>query len=1295
MRHARVMNRTIMLSPVLMVLGTAIPSWAQVPGQTAPLRTATWAEMVEQSKLTPAEMTMTPAPDHGRVVERRGGALLRDLPAPAEQMALPEALCPGFPAWPSHSGAFGFQGLLDDGGQFPPDTMGAVGPRHVMTMLNTQVRIHNRNGSLTYSTVGLDTFWAGLNAPFDPKIYYDNLSGRWIAVCLGNRESAASDWEIIISASNNPTGSWTSYHFDGDAANTRWVDFPCVGFNDKWVAVGLFAFAVPGTPAGTVTGPKMWVLNKPDLLAGGTLGFTEFDVNFEGGNGSSHLQPAVCMDPGVPELYILDSSGWRGADANQTNWLRMSRITGTPAAPAWSAMPGTITTIPGGFPVQNRFSINMTPGLQQDSATALDTNDVRMCNVVYRNGHLWAVHGGGWPADAPDRNAVFWYELLPSLANQFVQSGFIQSGGPGGGYIFPSIAVNCGNDACIGFSSTTANIYASACYVTRLAGDSPGTTSPTQYFKDGRAKYVKLGKGRNRWGDYSATMVDPLDDKTFWTLQEYAELPTTPPSTVYDRWAVQWAQITDGCPAPGITAHPQAQDICLGKPVTFSVGVNEVGVAEYQWNKNGTPINGANFYNYTIPAVAFADAGQYTCTVIGLCKATTTNPATLNIITIPTLESPAFYPGAKCPGANTIIIPPVVSGAGPITLQLQRLASGVWTDVPGRVVSPGDGFDFINIQRSDTGDYRVAVINPCGAVYSNPGRIQVGVSFDQQPVSLSKNPCESASWSVQARGNGPLAHRWRLNGTDLTDDGRIAGANSANLVVNGLRYEDEGAYSCVVTDLCGPIASDTATLTLPTPMWVQRDQYLSQRRWTAMAYDSDRRVTVLYGGSRDTPPYGYASDTWEWDGVTWTEKHPAHTPAPRRNHKMCYDSDRKRIYLWGGDGAAFYADLWAYDGNDWTLLNNTLTAHSSGYPTTTPEIAYDSVRQRLVLVRNRAGTDQNSETYEFDPETNQWTLVWPNNGFPAGYGGAMGFDSSRGVAVHFIAQGGAQLTIVSARWNGAAWAMDPMQSNSLINCIFTNMDYDSTRRRLVIFGGTPGSGSYKTESYFYSGSLWNLLLPAGPPSSPPQNTAWPLAIAYDSHRRAMVAILWPFNGSFGGPLETWEYRYLDRVVIDKQPQAQPLAPGGTASFTVYAAGYGTLSYQWKRNGQNIANGPAPGGGTFAGAATPTLVINLAGAADEGGYTVSVSNACSNLVSNTAYLGTVPEAPADLDNDGDIDEQDLGALAACALGPAVVQNDPGCAAADLDADADVDQGDFALLQRCLSGPGVAPPPGCAP
>src|SRR5258706_6631730 len=52
------------------------------------------------------------------------------------------------PAPLSPAPASSFQAVLDDTTAIPPDTHGAVGPDHLMTVLNTQVRIQNRAGAI-------------------------------------------------------------------------------------------------------------------------------------------------------------------------------------------------------------------------------------------------------------------------------------------------------------------------------------------------------------------------------------------------------------------------------------------------------------------------------------------------------------------------------------------------------------------------------------------------------------------------------------------------------------------------------------------------------------------------------------------------------------------------------------------------------------------------------------------------------------------------------------------------------------------------------------------------------------------------------------------------------------------------------------------------------------------------------------------------------------------------------------------------------------------------------------------
>ena len=83
-----------------------------------------------------------------------------------------------------------------------------------------------------------------------------------------------------------------------------------------------------------------------------------------------------------------------------------------------------------------------------------------------------------------------------------------------------------------------------------MSSDPPGTVRTVDVIKDGESYYTKFFSGkRNRWGDYSATVVDPVDDNTFWTIQEYAAMRVGTDSSS-GRWGTWWGQINPSVELP-------------------------------------------------------------------------------------------------------------------------------------------------------------------------------------------------------------------------------------------------------------------------------------------------------------------------------------------------------------------------------------------------------------------------------------------------------------------------------------------------------------------------------------------------------------------------------------------------------------------------------------------------------------------------------------------------------------------------------------------------------------------------
>ena len=197
--------------------------------------------------------------------------------------------------------------------------------------------------------------------------------------------------------------------------------------------------------------------------------------------------------------------------------------------------PASPTLTPLGYPIGAAWDDTEPTGAGVDFApqgpacggAKIQTNDSRIQNVVWRNGTLWATHTVFLPSGAPNRASVQWWQVQTNAT--VTQRGLVDDPTATRFSAFPSIAVNKNNDVLVGFSSFAASEPASARYAFRLATDPVNTLQTPSVLKPGEDCYYKdFSSGRNRWGDYSATVVDPSDDTKMWTVQEYAETSAGP-----------------------------------------------------------------------------------------------------------------------------------------------------------------------------------------------------------------------------------------------------------------------------------------------------------------------------------------------------------------------------------------------------------------------------------------------------------------------------------------------------------------------------------------------------------------------------------------------------------------------------------------------------------------------------------------------------------------------------------------------------------------------------------------------
>lgn len=297
-----------------------------------------------------------------------------------------------------------------------------------------------------------------------------------------------------------------------------------------------------------------------------------------------------------------------------------------------------------------------------------------------------------------------------------------------------------------------------------------------------------------------------------------------------------------------------------------------------------------------------------------------------------------------------------------------------------------------------------------------------------------------------------------------------------------------------------------------------------------LAYDSLRQRVVLFGGMSNTS--AAFSDTWEFDGQNWIHMVPAATPPARYGHSLVYDPQLQKVVLFGGQHlSTYYSDTWTYDGLTWTQL----APSQSPFARTGIGLAYDSMRQRLVLFGGANGSTYYNDTWEFDGST--WTERL-NTTPPSNRAMGLTYDSTRQRIVGFGGATGAGPTLLDETWefDGNTWQQMTPSTVPRARVTGGSLVYDSRRQRVVMFGNWCGhndGGCRLADTWEYDGVNWEL----GVDLTYPFHRRFGHAMAYDPLRQVSIM--------FGG----WKdgLSYTDETWVFDGAAWQSLSPSSRPS----------------------------------------------------------------------------------------------------------------------------------------------------
>lgn len=391
--------------------------------------------------------------------------------------------------------ALAFRGA---GGGYPPDTMGAVGPAHVLEVTNAGIHVHRKSDGEYVEGGSLSEFWSDAGVAtydtFDPRAIYDPASGRFFVVALNGRYTS-NEILLAVSRSDDPTEGFDGWAFDSDSTDATWADFPTIGVDGDTVTIASDMHQA-GVAGGLPISVDVLVVPKADLLAvpPSIDGATLFERAALATTGFAP-QPVTRLEgEGRPGWMLSTAVAFVGT-------VQTTRIGGSASAPTLTAGPFlSVTPMP------------TPPDALQTGAGLLDTGDGHVASPVQIGDAIWAVHCA---QGATGRAAIRWLEL-DAVTLAVRQEGVLESDALD--YLYPSIAANAAGHVVIGFSASGPSLPPSS--FAALGETHAGTTL------FGEPIAVLAGTGDiqidsvSRFGDYSATVLDPSDPTRFWSFQE-------------------------------------------------------------------------------------------------------------------------------------------------------------------------------------------------------------------------------------------------------------------------------------------------------------------------------------------------------------------------------------------------------------------------------------------------------------------------------------------------------------------------------------------------------------------------------------------------------------------------------------------------------------------------------------------------------------------------------------------------------------------------------------------------------
>src|SRR6202162_2392725 len=549
----------------------------------------------------------------------------------------------------------------------PPDTDGEVGSTQYVQIVNEGYQVFNKTtGASVLGPSGISTIWSGFggvcetNGDGDPIVIYDQLANRWIISQFAG-SGVPTDECVAVSVSSDATGAYNRYGFH---LGTNFFDYPKLSVWPDAYYMSMNVFNSSGTG---FLGPQPFAFDRAKMLARLPATFVSTGITHPPARAAETL--VECPGSGAYKVFHFHADCAVPATTTFT-------LFASPAAAGFTELcPATRACIP------------------QLGGTAADgIGDRVMHRLAYRKFGASESVVGNYTVSSGGVAGIRWFELRNVTAGPVTVSQESTYQPDADWRWMGSAAMDNQANLAIGFSTSSATIFPQIRYAGRLAGDPINTLGQGEaHMFDGTGSQTDTS---NRWGDYSAMTVDPVDDCTFWYTQEYYS------TTSSFNWRTRIGNFKfSGCTAPATgTAHFVVTICAGGSPLSnalVSIDGSPYGATLADGTYDATLSPGA--HTYSVSKATFATvSGNFSIST----GATTNIPVCLQgtpviVAAGSTLMAESCTNGVIDPNENVTVSFNLMNTGGASTSNLVATlqASGGVTPITGPqsygVIAPG------------------------------------------------------------------------------------------------------------------------------------------------------------------------------------------------------------------------------------------------------------------------------------------------------------------------------------------------------------------------------------------------------------------------------------------------------------------------------------------------------------------------------------------------------------------------------------------------------------------------------